>query len=81
MYKSFRSLLIDVFTESFNQIYQLNNNIKGTAIFFTKSLKEIPPYVVHCMIRSNIIYEENILLSICVNDTPYGVKFHEKAGN
>ncbi len=78
MYKSFRSLLIDVFTESFNQIYQLNNNIKGTAIFFTKSLKEIPPYVVHCMIRSNIIYEENILLSICVNDTPYGVKFHEK---
>ncbi len=78
MYKSFRSLPIDVFTESFNQIYELDNNIKGKAIFFTKSLKEIPPYVVHCMIRSNIIYEENILLSICINDIPYGVKFHEK---
>ncbi len=78
MHKSFRSLPIDVFNESFNQIYELNNNIKGTAIFFTKNLKEIPPYVVHCMIRSNIIYEENILLSISINDTPYGVKFHEK---
>jgi KUP system potassium uptake protein len=78
MHKSFRALAIDIFTESFNQIYSLNNNIKGTAIFFTKSLKEIPPYVVHCMIKSNIIYEENILLSISVNDTPYGVNFHEK---
>ena len=78
MYRSFRSLPVEVFTESFNQIYSLNNNIKGTAIFFTKNLKEIPPYVVHCMIRSNIIYEENILLSIEIKDTPYGIKFNEK---
>ncbi len=78
MYKSFRALPVDIFIESFNQIYSLNNNIKGTAIFFTKSLKEIPPYIVHCMIKSNIIYEENILLAISIKDTPYGVKFHEK---
>ena len=78
MHKSFRALPIDIFIESFNQIYSLKNNIKGTAIFFTKTLKEIPPYVVHCMIKSNIIYEENILLSISINDTPYGIKFHEK---
>jgi KUP system potassium uptake protein len=78
MYRSFRALPIDVFTESFNQIYSLKNNIKGTAIFFAKNHQEIPPYMVHCMIRSNIIYEENILLSIHINDIPYGVKFHEK---
>lgn len=78
MSRSFRSLPLETFKEAYNQIYSLGNNIKGTAIFFTKNLNEIPPYVVHCMVRSNIIYEENILLSINNTDHPYGIKFHDK---
>lgn len=78
MYKSFRSLPLETFKEAYNQIYSLERNIKGTAIFFTKSMNEIPPYVVHSMIKSNIIYEENILLSINITDYPYGITFHEK---
>lgn len=78
MSRSFRSLPLETFKEAYRQIYSLGNNIKGTAIFFTKNLNEIPPYVVHCMIRSNIIYEENILLSINNTDHPYGIKFHDK---
>ncbi len=78
MYKSFRSLPLETFKEAYNQIYSLERNIKGTAIFFTKTTKEIPPYVVHSMIKSNIIYDENILLSINITDYPYGISFHEK---
>jgi KUP system potassium uptake protein len=78
MYKSFRALPLETFKEAYSQIYSLDRNIKGTAIFFTKTLNEIPPYVVHSMIKSNIIYEENILFSIVVTDFPYGVTFHEK---
>ena len=75
MRKSFRSLPIDVFIESYNQIYKLGNNIKGTALFFAKNLHEIPPYMVHCIIRGNIIYEQNVLVSIITTDNPYGVSF------
>ncbi len=77
MRKSFRSLPIDVFIESYNQIYRLGNNIKGTALFFAKNLHEIPPYMVHCIIRGNIIYEQNILVSIITTDNPYGITFNK----
>jgi len=73
MRKSFRSLPVDTFIESFNQLYSLGNNIKGSALFFTRSLNEIPPYMVHCIIRGNIIYEKNIMVSIHTSDVPYGI--------
>ncbi len=73
MHRSFRPLPIDTFLESYNQIYKAGNNIKGTALFFAKSLHEVPPYVVHCIIRGNIIYEKNIFVSIITTDDPYGI--------
>ena len=73
MHKSFKPLPIDIFLESYNQLYRTGNNIKGTALFFAKSLKEIPPYIVHCIVRGNIIYEKNILVSITTTDNPYGI--------
>ena len=73
MHKSFKSLPVDIFLESYNQIYRMGNNIKGTALFFTRKMNEIPPYVVHCIIRGNIIYEKNILVSIFTTDVPYGI--------
>jgi KUP system potassium uptake protein len=77
MKRVFRSLPIDVFLESYNQLYSLGNNIKGTAVFLTKNLDMIPPYMVHCIIRTNIIYEENILLSVSSMDQPYGLQIHK----
>ncbi len=73
MHKSFRPLPVETFIESYNQIYALGNNIKGTALFFTRSFREIPPYIVHCVIRGNIIYEKNILVSITTTEEPYGI--------
>ena len=70
---AFRSLSIDIFLESYNQIYKLGNNIKGTALFLTKNLEKVPPYIVHCMLRTNIMYEENIFISISTSDYPYGI--------
>ncbi len=77
MYRSFRPLPFDVFKESYEQIYKLGNNINGTALFFTKDLNNIPPYIVHCIIRGNIIYDKNILVSIQTTDTPYGSSFRK----
>ena len=73
MRRSFRSLPVDTFIESFNQIYSMGNNIKGSALFFTRAITEIPPYMVHVIIRGNIIYENNIMVSIHTTDEPYGI--------
>ncbi len=73
IYRSFRSLPFDIFQVSYEQIYKNSNKIKGTALFFARSINEIPAYMAHCIISSNIIYERNIIVSIERTDQPYGV--------
>lgn len=74
VYRSFRSLPIDTYIESFNQLYETGRVLPGTALYFTKDLHMIPPYMVHSTIRGNIIYEHNILISIATMDKPFGVQ-------
>lgn len=74
IYRSFRSLPIDTYLESFNQLYENGKLLSGNALFFTKSLDMIPPYMVHSTISSGIIYEQNLLISIVTMDKPYGVQ-------
>lgn len=75
MHKSFRPLATEIFKESYNQIYDQGNILKGTALYFTRNLDEIPPYIVHSMIRCTIMYERNILIAIRTTDMPYGIEF------
>ncbi|MGB5529490.1 MAG: KUP/HAK/KT family potassium transporter [Ignavibacteriaceae bacterium] len=75
--KRFRSLDLDIFTTSFEQIYSTEPILKGEAIFFTRVLDKIPPYVVHCTLRSGIVYEKNILFAVQTADVPYGINFSE----
>ena len=72
LYRALRPLDLDTFLLSYEQIYAKGKNIPGTALFFLKALDVIPPYIVHCTIRSNIIYERNILISIVRTDEPFG---------
>jgi K+ transporter len=66
-------LPLEVFLLSYNQIYNAVNKISGTALFFAKDAQEIPPYVVHTMFKNNILYEDNIIVSIVRRDDPFGV--------
>ena len=68
-----RATSLDIFVESFKQIYETGNYIKGEAIFFTKNVNSVSPYILHCMFRTGIIYEKNILVSVETSDKPYGV--------
>lgn len=74
LYRSLKPLDLDTFLLSYEQIYTKGKNIPGTALFFTREWNMIPPYLVHCMIRSNIIYEKNVLISIIRKDEPFGLK-------
>lgn len=69
-----RAISLDIFVESFRQIYEIGNVIKGEAIFFTKNVNSVSPYILHCMFRTGIIYEKNILVSVETSEFPYGVE-------
>lgn len=74
LYRAMKPLDLDTFLTSYNQIYAAGKNIPGTGIFFTKELQVVPPYVVHCIFRSNIIYERNVFISIIRTEEPFGVR-------
>ena len=73
LYQALRPLDLDTFALAYEQIYAKGRNIPGTGLFFVKEYPVVPPYVVHCVIRSNIIYERNVFISIVRTDEPYGL--------
>lgn len=74
LYRRMRPLDLDVFIESYNQLYRELNKIRGSALFFARSPKKIPPYMVHTIFHNNIIYERNIIISVNMTDRPYGIE-------
>ncbi len=73
LYKALRPLDLETYLMSYEQIYK-KGRIAGTGLFFVKEWNTIPPYLVHCTIRSNIIYERNVLISIVRTDEPHGME-------
>ncbi|HEY4743194.1 MAG TPA: KUP/HAK/KT family potassium transporter [Desulfuromonadaceae bacterium] len=73
LYRALRPLDMETFLLSYEQIYA-KGKIPGTGLFFTREWNVIPPYLVHCTIRSNIIYERNVLISIVRTDEPFGLQ-------
>ncbi|MCK9420510.1 MAG: KUP/HAK/KT family potassium transporter [Nitrospirae bacterium] len=82
LYNVLQPLPIDVFLPSYTQIYQNMSRIKGTALFFARDAKEVPPYIVHTIIKNNILYEDNIIISIVKREDPFGTTgfFKESLG-
>jgi len=80
LYRALKPLDIDTFLFSYEQIYAKGKNIPGTGLFFTREWNIVPPYVVHCFIRSNIIYERNVFISVIRSDEPFGLKSQLKMG-
>jgi KUP system potassium uptake protein len=80
LYRALKPLDMETFLLSYEQIYKKGKNIPGVALFFTREWNIIPPYMVHCIIRSNIIYERNVMISIVRTDEPFGLEATLKTG-
>jgi KUP system potassium uptake protein len=80
LYKALRPLDLETFLISYEQIFYKSRNIPGTGLFFTKEWSVVPPYVIHCIIRSNIIYERNVFISINRTDEPFEVSTELRPG-
>jgi KUP system potassium uptake protein len=80
LYRALKPLDMETFLLSYEQIYKKGKNIPGVALFFTREWNIIPPYLVHCIIRSNIIYERNVMISIVRTDEPFGLETNLTTG-
>lgn len=74
LYQSLKPMRLDDFLRVYKQRYQTANKISGTALFFARSIKAIPQYIPHTMFENEIIYEDNIIISITSLEEPFGVR-------
>lgn len=78
VYQTLKSLELGQFLEKFNDLFKNYRKIKGTAIFFARDIKKIPPYMLLTLFENNIIYQDNVIISIVNTDEPFGLKYSFK---
>jgi len=64
---------LDNFLKQFNEVYGSFNRISGTALFFARDFRRLPQYIPRIMFTNNIIYDDNIIVSIVRTEQPFGV--------
>jgi KUP system potassium uptake protein len=63
----------DEFLHKFKRVYAVNEKLGGSALFLIKDIQDIPFYVTQTMFFHNIIYKENIFVSLIKREDPYGI--------
>lgn len=69
-----KPMILEDFLKKYTELYKSKNKIEGTALFFARDIRKIPPYIVSTMFHNNIIYEDNVIVSITRLEDPYGVE-------
>jgi KUP system potassium uptake protein len=64
---------LEEFIPKFDGIYRSVNRISGTALFFARDFRKLPKYVSRIMFTNNIVYDDNIIISIIRTEQPFGV--------
>jgi KUP system potassium uptake protein len=78
LYSRLSPVFLKDFLGDFNRLYENEPHISGTALFFLKDSSRIPPYIVNTICVNNILYNENIFISINILDEPFGIKSYFK---
>lgn len=73
LYRALKPINGEDFLRQYKSAYEKAYRIRGSALFFLKDPKVIPPYIVNTMFCNNIIYVDNIFISINILDEPFGV--------
>jgi KUP system potassium uptake protein len=64
---------LDDFLVKFTEVYHSVNRISGTALFFARDFRKLPVYIPRIMFTNNIVYDDNIVISIIRTEQPFGV--------
>ena len=72
-YQRMRPMGKEQFLKKFTEEKAHGHTIRGTAIFFLRSLDKVSPYIVKTMFSNGISYEQNIMLCMSRTYEPTGV--------
>ncbi len=61
------------FLHLYQKIYTTCPKIRGTALYFIGDVKNLSPYISQIFFQNEILYENNILVSIKVTEKPFGI--------
>jgi KUP system potassium uptake protein len=71
--KALDPIPLEEFLPKFDAIYPSVNRISGSALFFARDFRKLPQYIQRIMFTNNIIYDDNIIISIIRTEQPFGV--------
>jgi len=74
LYYSLKPINLDQFLKIYEKAYDEAYRIRGTALFFLRSPKSVPPYISNTMFDNRIIYQDNIFVSINITESPFGIE-------
>ncbi|NLV26295.1 MAG: KUP/HAK/KT family potassium transporter [Methanomicrobiales archaeon] len=77
---AFKPVFYEEFIEKYNTLYREGCKISGTALFFTSDIRSISPYIGQVFFQNNILYKQNILVSIRIKEYPFGVTSEYEEG-
>lgn len=75
IYRHLQPIPFQRFLNEFRDVYATKPKIEGTALFFARDFQQVPPYVGLTVFENNIIYEDNVLVSIRTLDRPFGISW------
>ncbi|MFA5213376.1 MAG: KUP/HAK/KT family potassium transporter [Methanoregula sp.] len=73
LHRMLRPERLKEFLPEYKKAYATLPKVHGTALFFTTDKNHISPYIARVMFKNEILYEENVLVSIRITDHPFGI--------
>jgi len=68
-----RPILFEEFLPRYQESYANLPKIRGTALYFIGDTRKLSPYLSQVFFQNEILYENNILVSIKVTEKPFGI--------
>lgn len=74
LHRLLKPVSLEEFLPEYTKRYTELSRVRGTALFFTSDKNSVSPYIPQVMFRNEILYDENILVSIRITDYPFGIQ-------
>ncbi|PKG33547.1 KUP/HAK/KT family potassium transporter [Methanoregula sp.] len=68
-----RPVPIEEFLPKYKESYANLHKIRGTALYFVGDIHRLSPYLSQVIFKNEILYENNILVSIQITEKPFGI--------
>jgi KUP system potassium uptake protein len=74
LHRMLKPIPLHEFLPRYCEIYATRPRIRGTALYFISDVRNLSPYLSQIFFQNEILYENNILVSIRITEKPFGVE-------